>query len=59
LAHVDQDERDSFVARRIGVGASQGENMVGKMACRCPNFLTIENPLITVEFALLADVAEV
>ena len=31
LAHVDEDERDALVLRRLGIGAHQREDVVGEV----------------------------
>ncbi len=59
LVHRHQQERDALVLRRVGVGASEREDVVGEMAGRGPDLLTVEHPFVTVEFGLEPDVAEI
>ena len=45
--------------RKIWIGAGKREDVVGEMAGRCPNLLTVEDPLVAVEFAAQTNVRQV
>ena len=59
LIHRHEQERDALVLRRVGVGAGEGEDVVGEVTGRGPDLLAVQHPLVAVEFGPEADVAEV
>ena len=59
LAHVDQEEADPLVLRRVGVGAGEDEDVVGEVAGGRPDLLAVDDPLVAVEDGPAAEVAEV
>ena len=59
LTHVDEQEGDALVLRRVRIGPGQREDVIGEMTGGGPDLLAVEDPLVAVTDRLEPDVAEV
>ncbi|CAB4615449.1 unannotated protein [freshwater metagenome] len=59
LTHVHQQERDTAVLHFVWCRSCKNKDVVCEVTCRCPDLLTINDPLITVENCTTTEVAQV
>ena len=58
-AHVEQEERDAPVLRRVGIGAGEEQSEVCVVRAGCPHLLPVDDELVTVGHGARAEVREV